>query len=83
MRCMYTVQICDAWVIPLCSPQGCVGHKIVVDLSIAVYACRNRIVNVFALRKERVRRRRKKKKRRGQRKEGTKEACVGNMMCGL
>ena len=55
---------------------------IVVDLSIAVYACRNRIVNVFALRKERVRRRRKKK-RRGQRKEGTKEACVGNMMCGL
>ena len=56
---------------------------IVVDLSIAVYACRNRIVNVFALRKERVRRRRKKKKRRGQRKEGTKEACVGNMMCGL
>ena len=70
MRCMYTMQICDAWVIPLCSPQGCVGHKIVVDLSIAVYACRNRIVNVFALRKERVRRRRKKKKEGG---KGRKE----------
>ena len=24
---MYTMQICDAWVIPLCSPQGCVGHN--------------------------------------------------------
>ena len=75
MRCMYTMQICDAWVIPLCSPQGCVGHKIVVDLSIAVYACRNRIVNVFALRKERVRRRRKKKKRKGA-KEGRNEGGV-------
>ena len=70
MRCMYTMQICDAWVIPLCSPQGCVGHKIVVDLSIAVYACRNRIVNVFALRKERVRRRRKKKGAKEGRSEG-------------
>ena len=75
MRCMYTMQICDAWVIPLCSPQGCVGHKIVVDLSIAVYACRNRIVNVFALRKERVRRRRKKKKKKGA-KEGRNEGGV-------
>ena len=28
MRCMYTMQICDAWVIPLCSPQGCVGHNL-------------------------------------------------------
>ena len=72
---MYTMQICDAWVIPLCSPQGCVGHKIVVDLSIAVYACRNRIVNVFALRKERVRRRRKKKKKKGA-KEGRNEGGV-------